>query len=158
MKDIEIKEQVVEWMKQYKFMAFVTLTLENENIDSNNINKLLLEWVRYVQRKEGVQVCYLGVISHNYGFSRKHIHLLISIKNRFGRPFDKGISKTLAASWYSHAKVKSINGDEDLVKRVKYIVYGNMRCNYELLTPYNSKLLKHISSLTNQKSTLKEVY
>jgi hypothetical protein len=138
----ESKDQIVQWLDQYHFQAFVTLTLDNDEMINYYLDTKLLEWVRKIQKIEEIQICYLGIISRHRGHSRKHIHLLMCGKNRFGKSIKDCDPKTFTNSWYTLSDVSLIDGEENQDRIIKYLVHKNMGYSFEMVTPYNTKLLE----------------
>lgn len=137
----EMKEQIIEWMNRYPFEGFMTLTLEDKIIEDDYINKMLLKWVRNVQIEEKIQIGYIGVSSQHSGYSRKHIHLLLCGRNRFGKTLRDCNHDIFSQYWHPFSKLEMIHERDRLIQ---YLIDKNM-VSYEMVTPYNLKLLKRLS-------------
>jgi hypothetical protein len=134
----------VHWLQQYDFQAFITLTLEHEDIDDSYLNKKLLIWVRKIQNYEKIQLGYLGVVTRHRGPSRKHIHLLMCGHNRHGKTIMDCNPDSFTKYWDSISKIYFITTEEDRDHFIGYLVGKNMGPSYEMITPYNGKLLKKL--------------
>lgn len=139
---LQSKDDIKYWFMQYNFHAFVTLTLDNENLDVSSIDKLLIKWIRKVQLKEKMQMCYIAVITRHYGYSKKHIHLLMYGKNRNGKLLISCKPYNFKKYWGSFASFQIIYDYKGIVN---YIIDKNIGYSFELLTPYNKKLLNFVS-------------
>ncbi len=146
-----LKDEIESWWKEYQFDAFISLSIDNQWLNVPSINRKLIRWVRKIQEIEKIQIAYMGVISKHRGHSRKHIHLLMVAKNRYGKLLKNCDLDNFKKSWDSCANIQFIYNYEGIVR---YLCYKNMGCTYELITPYNMKLLKAISVNHKQKDQL----
>lgn len=138
---IAFKNQIHNWYSQYCFHAFVTLTFNDEDMDTTSIDTKLKYWIRNLYKSEKMQFCYMGIISKHYGHSRKHIHLLMYGKNRFGKIMTNCNLENFKLFWGSIVDIKIIYDSRSLND---YVVYRNMGASFEIVKPYNPKLLKKI--------------
>lgn len=138
------RSPIVEWLDQYPFGAFVTLSLEDDTISEHCLNNQILRLFRRVQKEEAIQIAFMGVVTRHRGHSRRHVHLLVCGINRRGKTIRECSIDTFSKNWKSRSDVVFITSDEDRENIIDYFVYKNMGFSYEILTPYNTRLLKKL--------------
>jgi hypothetical protein len=135
------KAQIVDWFDLYPFVALLTLTLVNDAISDACLENKILKLVRKIQKAEKIQIAYIGVVTRHWGHSRKHVHLLLCGMNRHGKTIQDCKPESFTKYWDSLSEVDFIDTKEDRERVVRYLVYRNMGSSYDMITPYNTKLL-----------------
>jgi len=132
-----MQDQLKDWLNQYYFQAFVTLTLKDDRIPNHDLEDKILNWVRKAQRADRIQLAYQGVIN---SAGRKHVHLLMVGKDRRGNTIKDTFYPLWFDNWNGLTDFQLVYYNEGIIG---YIVDMNTPCQrFQLLTPYNTKLLR----------------
>jgi len=152
----EYRKEISSWLKQFNFQWFVTMRVpEKSSVNVvENTEKHLKNWRRNQSKNNKIQICHQGIIvtSHIYGV---HTHLLMSGKNTYGKTLLDMDEREWEHEWSRltkqdcHIQLVQDNGISGYLASPKNIIPNH----FELLTPYNQKLLnkfKYNNSIGSQ--------
>lgn len=147
MNDIELKTTLKNWLSEYDWTHFASLSFKN-SVSLDYANRVVKEWVRkIIKGPNKLQVGYMGVLNHQ---PNSHLHLLMVGHNRFQQNLFSLTDNQwgqLMRDWRGSAHVRPI---DDIERASGYVVDMNMPDGqHELLIPYNEKLL-HRSRRANR--------
>lgn len=129
------KKTMKEWLIEWPWQWFVTLTFPYP-VNIAGAESRLKWWRLTLCKAEGIQIAHMGVFNF---LTNPHIHLLMLGKNQHGKTLLEAETKRAERFWSAEAKIKRIKDEGS----VGYMVDKNMPAGrYELITPYNKKLLK----------------
>ncbi len=139
MNDIELKTTLKNWLSEYDWTHFASLSFKN-TVSFDSANRVVKEWVRkIIKGPSKLQVGYMGVLNHQ---PNTHIHLLMLGHNRYQQNLFNLTNNQwgqLMRDWIGSADVRPIY---EINGVCEYIVDQNMPAGkHELLIPYNEKLL-----------------
>jgi len=124
------------WLHRYHWEWFLSLGLENGNYE-----RPLRRFFRDLQKKEKIQVAYTGVYN---ALPSHHLHILaLGYSNKTRKRLDHVNTWIWEWAWrgttHKSSDIKRVTSDG----AAGYIAFRNTpQSNFELVTPYNRKLLK----------------
>lgn len=141
----EYRNAICNDLQTNNFEWFCTLNLANYNRE--NVDKLLIEWARMMSKKDHIQIAYKGIMVFNSA-TGPHVHLLMLGRNRSGHTLLNRNEDDWKRAWNKLTKhnvliekVYDLEGAAGYMSRS-----GNTPKDlFELVTPYNTKLLKKTS-------------
>lgn len=136
------KEQYFAFLNQYEFEVFSTLTLRDDTIPFERINRKIMNWGRNFAKAECIQIAFCGMVTRHHSQGRNHAHLLMLGRNRDDKTLLDCKLRALKSSWGAHAVIRPLYTRLDQEKAIEYIVCKNMGSYSEAVGPYNSKLLE----------------
>ena len=138
----EYRNTLYEWFNQYDFEWFVTMRLPNKNVE--NAEKFLKIWRCSLCTRNHIQICYFGIIVTSK-FTKPHIHLLVSGKNKHEQTLRDMESKQWEREWSAitkkdcHIEPVRDSGVNNYIASPKNTPLFPF---FELVRPYNKDLLQ----------------
>ncbi|MFZ5573491.1 MAG: hypothetical protein ACOZF0_24070 [Thermodesulfobacteriota bacterium] len=134
----KLRFTMAEWLAKYPWTHWAHLRFNHDRISGEQAEKCLKGWRLKLIKRERLQVATFGIINHR---PTSHLHILLMGINRQGKTLDDvedGNWKVYARLWPGSAVIDPIKDKG----AIEYMAFANTPAgHYELLMPYNTKLL-----------------